>query len=234
MYCYVLNGYLSRMQRDASDASPRLLDQIGGAAYGVSPAKYPVCRLCDLPMTFVAQFKHDAKRLDLGRENRVLYVFDCLNDDESRNPDSGTNACFVLEPEEMTNAFTAAPENSDFIEFYSYTTKWKRWSEGVPGKFAGQFLTFTAHHQLQQAGLLDNLVANSKLGGVPVWLQNPEERFAQEGWKFAGQINSKDRPFTFNDADKIRFIWGGGIAYIFINRPQSSSVPDCKFFFQCT
>jgi hypothetical protein len=230
MYYFFPEGYLSHTHREIEGGlMPKLEDKVGGIAYGLTKERYPFCKQCGLPMTFIAQFIHHSQRFDLGREGRVLFAFDCLNNCDTWNPDSGANTCFILEPEMLIDTFVDLPDQSTVIDFYIKVRKWKRAGNGIPNNLYQCFFTSEKYNELVDKGMLDRIPSSTSIGGVPYWLQNPPKGFERD-WKFLGQISALD--FSYNDDIDI---WGGGMAYIFMSKAEDTSiVPQCKFFYQCT
>jgi hypothetical protein len=52
-------------------------DKLGGLPWGVTASRWPMCSDCGKPQSLLAQFVHDASRLDLGRQGRALFLFQC-------------------------------------------------------------------------------------------------------------------------------------------------------------
>src|SRR5688572_3586350 len=81
-----------------------LEDQFGGLPWGLAAERWPVCASCGTPQVLVAQLCHHPGRLDLGAEGRALLVYVCP-DASGRcatwDMNSGANACFVVEGQEL-------------------------------------------------------------------------------------------------------------------------------------
>ena len=94
---------------------PIITERLGGRPWGLSQDRWPKCRQCGKSQSLLAQFSHDDQRLNLGRTGRVLFVFQCAHKPglcDSWEAFSGANACFVAEPEDLTNAETDLPADS--------------------------------------------------------------------------------------------------------------------------
>jgi hypothetical protein len=55
----------------ASETGP-VRRKVRRASGGFPVEKWPVCTLCEVSLPLVAQLRHDSKRLDLGKEGRVV------------------------------------------------------------------------------------------------------------------------------------------------------------------
>src|SRR4051812_21734030 len=89
-----------------------LKEKLGGVPFGFITEKYPVCNECHNPMTLLVQFVHNSERLNLGREGRVLLVFQCGENGSCAvwDADSGANNCFIVEPEDLTGQVEKLPD----------------------------------------------------------------------------------------------------------------------------
>src|SRR5450830_1027219 len=79
-------------------------DKFGGLPWGLPPQSWPTCVECGASQSLLAQFVHHPVRLDLGREGRLLSVFQCNADPgmcASWERNSGANACLITEPEDL-------------------------------------------------------------------------------------------------------------------------------------
>src|SRR5262245_15947067 len=80
-----------------------LEDKFGGLPWGLRTDLWPMCRHCGRPQSLLAQLSHDDQRLDLGRDGRVLFVFQCCHPPWKRDPReceswssaAGANACLI-------------------------------------------------------------------------------------------------------------------------------------------
>ena len=133
-------------------------------------------------MIFLARFAHHQDRLNLGKDGRNLYVFVCDFEKpnyevcESWDSESGANACFVTEG-------TISTDNSYFEELKPPTveeyfiTGWRELEDRVSQAESAYFLDNQKHEQInpsELATLYDKTKAHTKLGGVPFWIQAPE------------------------------------------------------------
>lgn len=93
-------------------------EKLGGLPYGLPIEKWPICGECNIPLALLAEFVHHDERLNLGREGRVIFVFQCNNNRicETWNNQTGANSCFILEPEELTQGITPCPSKETELE----------------------------------------------------------------------------------------------------------------------
>lgn len=184
-------------------------DKFGGFPWGLPQHLWPKCRECGSHMVLHAQLAHHDERLDLGRANRVLHLFCCDKPETecvTADDESGTNICFVLEPEQMTSGITYPPGVTDPSRtvFWSNANCGYHREQGRPDVV--WFLTEARVMEwvAREDGLredqrrffetregfwdrpedLPKQHSGTRLGGVPTWIQEPEK----EGWRFLGQI----------------------------------------------
>jgi uncharacterized protein YwqG len=179
-------------------------------------------------MGLLAQFVHNAERLDLGRDGRVLFVFQCSGVNGSCpvwDANSGANSCFIIEPENLTNRVEKLPDGDIRPEKEFWIKDWQEFDDGISEKDVSAFFDETKYYEYEEdefEELVKNVTDNSRLGGVPCWVQYPE--VPDGDWKFAGQLDD-NTGFNFGDA---------GIGYIFIeDQMDSSQLPKGKFLWQC-
>ena len=205
-------------------------EKLGGLPFGLPTETYPVCKGCNTPMIFLAQFVHNKDRLDLGKEGRTLYIFVCDYEGidysvcESWDANSGANACFVLEPEILTNE-TKTPKLKSLILRETLITGWTELDDEITEDESRYFLETQKYDEIvftEFGELLNKTKDYTKLGGVPYWIQYPE--IPNGNYKFVGQLDS-DNGFEFGDV---------GIGYIFIEKVENSEqLLKGKFLWQC-
>jgi hypothetical protein len=197
-----------------------------------------VCSHCGAPQALLARLLHDPERLDLGKEGRVLFVFEC-NNQNSRCPswdmNAGANSCFVLDRDELGDGPTSPPVSDTFPEkqLASWLDQqalpaWRvmRWlarEDGIPPSYPG---FFGLNHGLpegydekQDERYQSELSQQTRLGSVPFWIQFPE--IPPKG-RFLGQI----------DSNCCQVFGDNGIGYIFLSGPALA--PRGWFLWQCT
>ena len=244
--------YFVPVPRIAAELPPQAgpEDKLGGLPWGLSPKLWPVCRDCGKSQSLIAQFLHHPERLDLGRPGRVLSVFICNHDPgmcETWDGGSGANACFITEPEDMIFGATAAPQDSPILESEARIVEWLDREDGIAEDDAHKFFRAAEFYELPETEL-DKPSWSTRLGGVPRWIQDPDE--APEGdWTFVGQLDSHysffQAPVMSNPdvvADPKRWegrthyclgpiLGDGGIGYIFVRKLSTN--PEGWFFWQC-
>lgn len=231
-------------------AQSRFEDKLGGLPWGLPAKMWPICKDCGKSQSLLAQFEHSPERMDLGRTGRVLNVFQCNHDPgmcSTWEGGSGANACFVLEPEDLTASLTAAPSDDPPLEREARVVQWIERDDGIgpletSAYFSGEKYFAMDHSQHEKATM------STRLGGVPFWIQSPDEAPAGE-WQFIGQLDSSysfiTPPQTASLIPEDQERWegrthvldgpnfgDGGIAYLFVRGQRTK--PEGWFFWQCT
>jgi len=225
-------------------------DKYGGLPWGLDSSRWPTCNECQKSQSFLAQLMHNPERVDLGKEGRVLFVFQCNHDPgmcSTWEGGSGANACFIVEPEEIIKGFSQLPEDSPIIENEVRVAAWLEREDGIPDSSASSFFEEDLFYSLPE-NLIGKVTTGTKIGSVPEWIQSPSEA-PGDGWQFLGQLDSthsfvsppkKSASWVQGDGE----LWegrthygegpnygGGGIAYLFLNK--NNPLPECWFFWQC-
>lgn len=172
----------------------QLEDKFGGYPWGLPQEKWPICESCENPITFFAQFQHHPNRLNLGKENRILFIFSCQNPEcETWDIDYGTNAVVILDEQELTHGLTKPPEipqPQQFDPFFELlpearVLEWKVNEELLPDD--ERWKCFDKEEWSKHGwDLLDQIANVTKLGGAPSWLEGPESPGFP--YQFAGQF----------------------------------------------
>ncbi|MCH5583649.1 DUF1963 domain-containing protein [Shimazuella sp. AN120528] len=228
-----------------SDAKEKDNDvKFGGLPVGLPIEKWPVCKECEGPMTFLFQMKHHPTRLPLGKEGRVLYLFQCESEEgcSTWDAEDGCNKVLILEQEEWNNnPITELPDEDTLM---------------LPD------LAVTAWETKEETGQ-ENW---THFGGTPIWIQSDEE--VGENYQFAVQLDNGFR-VKATDLSELpigetseyegkksyqlqvgedEFVWiselgsneyycpfanfgDSGSGYVFINADSKS--PSGKFIWQC-
>lgn len=227
-------------------------DRFGGQPWGLHNDLWPRCNDCGGSQSFLAQFQHDPVRLDLGREGRMMYVFQCNRDPgmcATWEGGSGANACFVVEPGDQLQGFSALPVDQPPAENEALVAGWLERDSRLPTNIAEAFFSDEQYFALDES-LVQSVTQSTRLGGVPAWIQSPSEApGAAEGWRFVGQLDSTH---SFHSAPSVQKPWlspdnerwegrshygegpnfgDGGIAYLFIR--SGNGLPEGWFFWQC-
>ncbi len=227
------------------------VEKLGGLPYGLHASLWPHCKDCGRPQSFLAQFSHDAARLDLGREGRHLFIFQCNHDPGMCSTwewGSGANACVVVEPENFTaSGSTPLPSADVPVELEVWIREWLPRDDGLDSELRTRFFNDDEYFALD-ADTRGAATQETKLGSIPFWIQAPNE--APEGYEFAGQLDSfysfysePHRVEPWMSADEKawegrKYVaegpnFGGGIAYLFVKATQDKQVPNVVLFWQC-
>jgi hypothetical protein len=239
-----------RVAADVPAGASQPVDQFGGLPWGLATNLWPKCSDCGKSQSLVAQLVHDPSRLDLGRDGRVLYVFQCNHDPgmcSTWQGGSGANACFVVEREKLTAGLAVIPTDKPPIDNEVRVIRWLERNDGVPSSSFDFFFDETAYLALPEAERT-SVPPCTKLGGVPYWIQSASEA-PKAPWHFIGQLDSMhsflsppNEQVSWVNLDEERWegrthyaagpnFGDGGIAYLFLK--QTGSVPIGWFFWQC-
>lgn len=208
-----------------------LKEKFGGLPFGLPTENYPVCKECGNPLALLAQLFHQSKRLDLGKDGRVLFIFQCNNMKNyslcsTWDQNSGANACFIVEPEDLTAQTENIPDGEFQAEKEFWIKDWVIRDDGLPEEILEVFFDEQKYYELDEEEfeeIYENLEERTKFGSVPTWIQSPET--PKGDWKFVGQLDDLTG-FNFGDA---------GIGYIFIEKTEGlAQLPEGKFFWQCS
>ncbi|MEO0988962.1 MAG: hypothetical protein AAFY20_25995 [Cyanobacteria bacterium J06639_14] len=167
-------------------------DKVGGLPWGLSAERYPVCRECGKSQSLLIQLVHHPERLDLGRPGRTLFVFQCNHDPglcETWEGASGSNACFILEPEELVEQMAPLPQDNPSLEVEAHIIEWETYDDGIPAEKVtpnGDCCDLT-DEELDAIYAQHSSHGGIRLGGLPDWVQDPSEA-PRPGWKFIGQL----------------------------------------------
>lgn len=214
-------------QAKSFNSQTELKEKFGGIPFGLPTEKYPFCKKCGNPMSMLVQFVHHSERLDLAKDGRVLFIFQCNYKGICSvwDADSGANSCFIIEPEDLTERTEKMPDGDSQLEKEFWILGWQEFDDGVAGKDVPAFFDETKYNEFEEdefEEMIENVTDTSRLGGVPYWVQYPE--VPSGDWKFVGQLDDITG-FNFGDA---------GIGYIFIeNVKDDSELPKGKFLWQC-
>ncbi|MBD2666787.1 hypothetical protein B6N60_04795 [Richelia sinica FACHB-800] len=224
----------------------KLEEKLGGLPWGLKPEQYPICSHCGGSQSLLAQFVHNPERLDLGKLGRTLLVFQC-NHNPGECPTweggSGANACFVLDPDELSDGLTPMPADSPPIEPEARIVDWLAQDDGISLDQVSAFYADEQRWNLPDE-MRDRVYTETKLGSVPEWVQSSSEA-PGERWIFIGQLSSSykffQKPATQNGIyiypSSQHWVCDGpnfgdaGIGYIFLR--HQSGKPGGWFFWQC-
>lgn len=227
-------------------------DKFGGLPWGLTATTWPVCKDCGKSQSLLAQLNHHPERLDLGRQGRVLFVFHCNHDPgmcSTWEAGSGANACFVMEPEDLSNRLSPMPKDAPPIEHEVRVAGWLTRDDGLSDSLALSFFDEKRYRELDR-DFIRAVTWSTRLGSIPRWLQSPSEApNTDEGWRFVGQLDSTYSflvpptvPLRWITADSERWegrthvgegpnFGDGGVAYLFLRAGRVR--PEGLFFWQC-
>jgi hypothetical protein len=163
-------------------------EQLGGVPWGLPIDRWPLCKECSSPMTFLAQLRHHPVRLNLGKEGRILYLFLCLNPSASCDfwdPEGGSNAVVILEKTELVNGITNPPESVPQILVDFQIIRWELTDDEIPPGLYSDFFDYKQWDQLPYE-LREELQWETRFGGTPGWVQGPEH---YPGFHYTGQLS---------------------------------------------
>ncbi|MBI3678357.1 MAG: hypothetical protein HY243_17235 [Proteobacteria bacterium] len=226
-------------------------ERLGGVPFGLPNALWPKCEECGKSQSLLAQFVHHPDRLDLGRDGRSLFVFHCNHDPgmcSDWEATSGANACIVIDREILQNTATPLPSDNPPIDDEVIIAGWIEKDDGLTIEETSRFMSEESLISLDES-VLTKATASTKLGGVPYWIQSPDEA-PKFGWTFLGQLDSTYSFLTvpiesrnWISKDRHGFegrthvgrgpnFGDGGVAYLFIQR--NVDPPKVCMFWQCT
>jgi hypothetical protein len=232
-------------------------DKLGGMPWGLAASRWPKCSDCGGSQSLLAQFIHRTPILDLGREGRSLFVFQCNHRPglcSNWEGGRGANACFVLEPEELLAGISETPKDRPSLERDLPIVGWAERDDGLTPSQASVFFEDSEWAALPE-DVRDELSLRAeprtRLGGVPHWIQSSSEA-PGDGWRFIGQLDSVCHFLTAPKSteqgiravkldrkrpDLLTYCCDGpnfgdaGIGYIFLK--DTGSLPQGWFFWQC-
>jgi len=232
------------------DAESDIIEKFGGLPWGISLSDWPKCKDCGKSQSFIAQFRHDSNRINLGKPGRMLFLFQCNHDPgmcSTWEGGSGCNACFILDPEKLNHSFCKLPSDSPVLENEVFIVGWEQRDDEVSLSDAPSFYDEDKLLSLPEAKT-NAVTSSTRFGSVPYWIQGPSE--APHGWEFLGQIDStlsftQERDYLEDWISKDPERWegrshyaegpnfgDGGIAYLFL-KSETNGPPKGWFFWQC-
>lgn len=190
-----------------SPPQTQLNEKIGGLPWGLPVAKWPLCRQCGNPQTHLATFTHNAERLDLGAEGRVVMIFQCGHSPNETDcatyaADSGANAVVFLDAHELGNTLTEPPSPGVPKEIEIHIIGWIEQHDLVTAELEASLYKTDGYWEFHDAheAEIDSIGYDAKLGSIPAWIQGPED--IPPTFRFAGQLsNSYHFPDPIPTAD---------------------------------
>src|SRR5262245_49797931 len=177
----------------ASTMNTPFMERLGGVPSGLPLHLWPICSECGQHQSLLAQFAHHPERLDLGREGRMLFIFQCSRDPgmcggEPWAGQSGANACFVVETERLLAARPNPPPTDPQIEREAYVVNWIARDDGISESLRSVFFDDAQYLRIDE-DVLKLVPQVTRLGSVPAWIQSAGEG-PKGNWRFVGQLDS--------------------------------------------
>lgn len=214
-----------------STATAAGIDKLGGQPDGIDPNAWPSCGECKRPLSFIGQFHHHTDRLDLGGDDRVLTLWHCSQEGGSEcevwDPDAGTHRAIVSE---ATETRSPVPTPSSEIDVFSElpVVEWVEADDGVNEADYPDYFVDAKYHALTHP---ENAYG-TKLGGVPMWLQNAAEG-PTAPWRFVMQLEEKQDIRGVEPRGSVNLAtpnFAMGRAFVFVN--TESRPAEGHLFFQ--
>lgn len=137
------------------------VEKFGGYPWGFPIDKWPVCKWCKKPKSFIAQLKHDTERLNLGRQDYLLYLFSCQEDF-----DENDECVYTITSDELSGNWTK-PNSPTIIYPEVIITEWIKEEEEIDQLSCDPFdiLAYSISDDLEK------IYSGTKVGGFPSWFQ---------------------------------------------------------------
>lgn len=221
-------------------------DKFGGLPLGFPNRKWPSCSNCGQPMNHICQLNHHKDRLDLGKEGRVLFSFQCDNSASncsSWQRDSGANHVCILERSDLITRPAKIKDKLSAVYFESVVISWHEEHDAVPIELERNFFDDTLLMELPDE-IYEAPKQITRLGSVPSFLQNADDA-PKFPWRFVLQMTDYftfDMPISddllsganVSYRDGRWYVngpnFGTGLAYVFINTAES--MPKALMFSQ--
>ncbi|XXF78210.1 hypothetical protein P2318_00190 [Myxococcaceae bacterium GXIMD 01537] len=172
------------------------LMKVGGAPEAPGPLQWPTCRMCGGPMRFLFQLPHVEGRLDLAPYASV-HVFQC------ENPDT---VCFRWDPEEGANAVVPVRAGVASVQappgpvkpYAEWHLDFERATEDT--KALSVDVNEASDEELAALDRAQEAAPESKVGGVPIWLNGEAALECCEApMRFVAQVSAMPYGLEFGD-----------------------------------
>ena len=171
----------------------QLTENFGGLPWGLPLNKWPICAECGNPQTHLATFVHQAGRLDLGKEGRVMLIFQCNHspnetDCETYEAGSGANAVVFLDAAEIGTGLTLPPAPGATKEIEMRVVEWTEQQDLITPDLEPSFYDAVEHWNLylEHEAIYNSVADGAKLGSVPGWIQEGVK--VDSAFHFAAQL----------------------------------------------
>ena len=173
-------------------------------------------------MSHIATLVHDTLRLDLGKADRVITLYQCENgsgDCPVWDADAGANHCVVLDSEDQAPWSGGAPDGN-WVYPECRVLQWVEGDDGVSDTEYPLHFDRTSAFDARAVELALDDVPKTRLGGTPDWYQRPEIGLGR--WSFIAPIDHgweiDGPPATANEI---------GLP-VFDNVEESTTYPDAS------
>ncbi len=232
---------------ERDDGSTLALDRVSGHPAGLPQDRWPSCGVCNTPLGFVGQWSHDATRMDLGKQGRVLYAFLCLNPRTSQlcglgpAPGQGpTEAVVVVDAVDADRATVTIPPGATTPAPPAPALVATGWDADVercaPEALEPLLYGFNeAVHEWPGGQGPIAAARGSKCGGLPQWLQDPffQSRGNPRRHRCVAQWDSYDRTHSTDSSDSSdkRVMGSLGSGMLYLLRDTEAAEPAFSLYF---
>ncbi|MEW5868850.1 MAG: hypothetical protein AB1894_06205 [Chloroflexota bacterium] len=225
-----VDSYVCKLARSLRPIQEHII-KFGGAPVFMRPVEWPLCQHSAQKMTFLAQIPLQ-QPIFFSRKYAMAYVFMCPGKYDHKGwlecknwlPFSGANAVILQEHSDMIGAGEAASEYPDYSVNFEYNP---------------EPLIDTTDYLIDEE-ISSTVSEFTKIGGVPLWLQENETPFCphcNQPMRFVAQFSAElDGPLPADSSEwhgeKFKFFDFGdvGIGYMFICENECGSA----FLWQCS
>lgn len=175
------------------------LAKVGGEPEPVGPLRWPVCRSCGTPMRFLFQLPHVPGKVDLS-PYAAVYVFQCENPDTvcyRSMPDEGANAAVPV----LTGEAKVEGDRPKGIPYNAWTLGFAPAEEDTAALSVD--VNEATDEQLRALDRAGEDAPESKVGGVPVWLNGDAMlQCCGEPARFVAQLSAMPFGLDFGDSGR--------------------------------
>ncbi|WP_224369170.1 hypothetical protein [Hyalangium versicolor] len=172
------------------------LAKVGGEPEPAGSLRWPMCRMCGTPMRFLFQLPHVPEKVDLS-PYAAVYVFQCENPDTvcyRSMPDEGANAAMPVAPGEPK----VEGERPKCIPYNAWSLGFAPTEEDTAALSVD--VNEATSEQLQALDRAQEEAPESKVGGVPVWLNGDAMlQCCGEPARFVAQVSAMPFGLDFGD-----------------------------------
>lgn len=144
-------------------------------------------------MALLAQFQHHPPVIDLGDDQRHLFLFQCTSDNicPSYEYESGAGQAFVWQVNSRISAATNPPETAELLPEL-WIESWLPSEDQIPVSQTSKFYDHREYFALPEEqqrpwGFFEQYA--TKFGGVPYWTNCGPAGFPPPPFEYLGQVN---------------------------------------------